>query len=145
MTEELKPCPFCGGTDLTHEQNGVYCNNLDCGGNIDFGHFCGGTPKEEQHCLDSVAESWNARAEAKALQEDLDKANIENEELRFKVKKLCESDYLGRALKAESALDVANQLLQKVVDDTEIGCVPLSHLNRIEAYLSNPPTDKEQG
>ena len=40
-------------------------------------------------------------------------------------------------------LDVANQLLQKVVDDTEIGCVPRSHLNRIEAYLSNPPTDKE--
>ena len=39
-------------------------------------------------------------------------------------------------------LDVANQLLQKVVDDTEIGCVPRSHLNRIEAYLSNPPTDK---
>ena len=51
-------------------------------------------------------------------------------------------EWLGRLL---ADLDVANQLLQKVVDDTEIGCVPLSHLNRIEAYLSNPPTDKEQG
>ena len=39
-------------------------------------------------------------------------------------------------------LDAANQLLQKVVDDTEIGCVPRSHLKRIEAYLPNPPTDK---
>ena len=49
------------------------------------------------------------------------------------------------ALKLLADLDAANQLLQKVVDDTEIGCVPRSHLNRIEAYLSNPPTDKEQG
>ena len=49
-------------------------------------------------------------------------------------------EWLGRLL---SDLDAANQLLQKVVDDTEIGCVPRSHLNRIEAYLSNPPTDKE--
>lgn len=41
-TPELLPCPFCGGGDLTHAQNGVWCDNSGCEGNVDFGHFCGG-------------------------------------------------------------------------------------------------------
>ncbi len=59
--EELKPCPFCGGTELIHAVNGVYCKNFECEGNVDFGHFCGRNEEENQTCKDTVAKAWNNR------------------------------------------------------------------------------------
>ena len=59
---ELKPCPFCGGTDLLHADYGVYCKNFNCEGNVDFGHFCGGDEKESIECKKAVAAAWNKRA-----------------------------------------------------------------------------------
>ncbi|VAW80471.1 hypothetical protein MNBD_GAMMA12-3939 [hydrothermal vent metagenome] len=35
--EKVKPCPFCGGTDLHIIENYVGCENADCTGNVDFG------------------------------------------------------------------------------------------------------------
>ena len=37
MSEELRPCPFCGGNDIVYEEalSVTYCN--DCGGELDEG------------------------------------------------------------------------------------------------------------
>ena len=60
MNNELKPCPFCGGTDLTMYSSGiiradyvVYCNTC----NIKTGL---GTVKRQSE--ESVVAAWNRRA-----------------------------------------------------------------------------------
>lgn len=57
MSEELKPCPFCGGKravtvvdDEAEERFGVKC--FDCGGMIDA----------EKDTLQEAIEAWNRRA-----------------------------------------------------------------------------------
>lgn len=53
---DLKPCPFCGGTDIDGTwDNGVFCENINCEGQIDFGHWTGEGAKEAVH------EAWNTR------------------------------------------------------------------------------------
>ena len=55
MREKLKPCPFCGSTNLRYEQYGdvcIVCN--DCGS---FGAMGADD--------DDAAEKWNCRAEVK--------------------------------------------------------------------------------
>ena len=57
MELKLRPCPFCGGTDLdTRYENSVMCKNIECGGEINFGHWVGPGAKER------VWEAWNRRA-----------------------------------------------------------------------------------
>lgn len=55
MSEELKPCPFCGGeAEITkwHEGYFVECREQSCGGTI-------GAYKTEEETI----EAWNTRAE----------------------------------------------------------------------------------
>ena len=59
VTEQLKPCPFCGGTDL-YWPHGTDPAIIECGG---FG--CGarsGVPDEQTEAAAIAA--WNRRAEA---------------------------------------------------------------------------------
>ena len=54
MSEELKPCPFCGGdAEITkwHEGYFVECKKQRCGGTI-------GAYKTEEEAI----EAWNTRA-----------------------------------------------------------------------------------
>lgn len=55
MTEELKPCPFCGGKPFTNHRHGgimgqVYCKNDEC-----FG------PRTTALCIEDSARQWNKR------------------------------------------------------------------------------------
>lgn len=52
MTKDLKPCPFCGGEDLSISVEGyVYCGNCDATGPSEF------SPEQAE-------EHWNTRAAA---------------------------------------------------------------------------------
>ena len=58
------PCPFCGKDGQIFGQNMVGCSDIiECGANIDFGHWCGetdeGIPAEHY-----VIEQWNKRIPA---------------------------------------------------------------------------------
>lgn len=59
MSEELKPCPFCGGTDIGHSPGSIIaCMNNNCGGNVDIGPPWGG-PKEDGIAF--LIAAWNTR------------------------------------------------------------------------------------
>jgi len=60
---KLKPCPFCGGSELLHADSGVWCKNFECEASVDFGHFVGGNEEESRICKETVAKAWNRRAE----------------------------------------------------------------------------------
>lgn len=81
-SEALEPCPFCGGTDLDHAQNGVWCKNCDA--SVDLGHFCGSTSEETKQCFDTSRKAWNTRT---ALQ----RPAVDVELLRQGVKAVVES------------------------------------------------------
>ena len=73
MTEELKPCPFCGG-------NGSYSN-------AGFGFIvkcrkCG-SKTSIQESGKEAAEAWNSRSIENELSEKITKLEKENELLRF--------------------------------------------------------------
>ena len=59
---KIKDCPFCGspGVILTHCENTVFCDNVNCcDAQIDFGHFFGienGIP-----AIHHVITAWNRR------------------------------------------------------------------------------------
>lgn len=56
---EPKPCPFCGEPGKVYGENYVGCSDHNCGGNVDFGHWCGvenGIP-----AIHWVIEQWNKR------------------------------------------------------------------------------------
>lgn len=57
MTDELRPCPFCGGPAVVHEYNGGFAS-IGCGGQCDFKPSAFGFPS-----VDSAIEVWNTRAE----------------------------------------------------------------------------------
>lgn len=54
------PCPFCGSKGKIYGENMVGCSEtVNCGGNVDFGHWCGvenGIP-----AIHHVIEQWNKR------------------------------------------------------------------------------------
>lgn len=57
----LKPCPFCGGTELSHFPGQVIaCININCGGQVDMGLPWGG-PKEDGIAF--LIAAWNTRSE----------------------------------------------------------------------------------
>jgi Lar family restriction alleviation protein len=56
---ELKPCPFCGGTNITHFTNvtGDYGGHeLEC-------NTCGANPCEQEHTYEDAKLKWNTRGE----------------------------------------------------------------------------------
>jgi len=58
----LDSCPFCGGRAIQRYDNAIYCEEVTtCGGQIDFGHWCGANDKESKECREAVAEAWNSR------------------------------------------------------------------------------------
>ena len=75
MSEELKPCPFCGETKLTIEDNQkvqdvhVLCN--DCGAKTSFDGI-----------RYAVASRWNVRPVEHALQKRIEELETENKRLR---------------------------------------------------------------
>ena len=75
---DLKPCPFCGGTNLKHLDCGVFCMNTKCEGGVDFGHFLGGDDNESARCKRVVAEAWNQRVDDQRFE----RLEAENERLR---------------------------------------------------------------
>ncbi len=66
---ELKPCPFCGGTNVKlgafsiSPDCYVICN--DCGASIEKSVAWGNmnTKEHDQKCLSVLTEAWNRRAE----------------------------------------------------------------------------------
>lgn len=75
MTERLKPCPFCGGSNLhagdfdgiLEDGVTVYIRCMNCGGNIEG---TGAHPEEAiraRAALEDATERWNARKEADAI------------------------------------------------------------------------------
>ena len=76
MSEELRPCPFCGGNDIVYEEalSVTYCN--DCGGELDEG----------------FGSDWNTRPIEDALQ-------AENERLKEELQ--CEKTRSQLNLEAE--------------------------------------------
>jgi endogenous inhibitor of DNA gyrase (YacG/DUF329 family) len=57
---KLLPCPFCGKQGKVYGENMVGCSDaVECGANIDFGHWCG-TEKGVPAVL-HVIKQWNKR------------------------------------------------------------------------------------
>jgi len=54
MSHELKPCPFCGGTDLEFDGGSIHywiiCNNKECG--------AGGSGADTE---EGAVDKWNTR------------------------------------------------------------------------------------
>ena len=74
MTEQLKPCPFCGGKDLKfyfskgrgdlHEYafTGICCQNKDCGVVVQL-HLLDADEWTEKSAYEFCSEIWNRRAD----------------------------------------------------------------------------------
>lgn len=83
MSKELKPCPFCGETKLTIEDNQkvqdvhVLCN--DCGAKTSFDGI-----------RYTVASRWNVRPVEHALQKRIEELETENKRLRKKLEEIAE-------------------------------------------------------
>ena len=52
MSEELKPCPFCGSKNLSYEPKMIFCHCNDCGSES------GGSGSIE---TGGYADNWNSR------------------------------------------------------------------------------------
>lgn len=55
----ILPCPFCGKEGKIYGSNMVGCSDLNCGGNVDFGHFDG--EQDGIPAVHWVIEQWNKR------------------------------------------------------------------------------------
>lgn len=89
MSEKLKPCPFCGETRLTIEDNQkvrdvhVLCN--DCGAKTSFDGI-----------RYTVMDRWNHRPFEDALQKRIEELEAENERLRKALDTLADEFGYGR-------------------------------------------------
>ena len=58
---KVKPCPFCGSPGIIYSCNMVGCSeNVQCGGEVDFGHWVG-TTDDGIPAVHFVVEQWNKR------------------------------------------------------------------------------------
>lgn len=78
MTEELKPCPFCGGT----------ANIAKC--QIEFLAYCThcGVQTELYETEKEVAKAWNTRKIENELVEKIEKFEMENHTLRLALEEI---------------------------------------------------------
>ena len=61
MSEELKPCPFCGGKAIKYVNSGVCVKCVDCGvSTITLCDTKGN--KSDKGAIENVIEMWNRRA-----------------------------------------------------------------------------------
>ena len=81
MSKELKPCPFCGETRLTIEDNqkvqDVHVLCKDCGAKTSFDGI-----------RYAVASRWNVRPVEHALQKRIEELETENRRLRDALKEI---------------------------------------------------------
>ena len=63
MSEELKPCPFCGGKAVIHVSDGVcaICTECEASTQILVDRLINGKPTGDS--VGSVIELWNRRAD----------------------------------------------------------------------------------
>ena len=100
MSKELKPCPFCGETKLTIEDNQkvqdvhVLCN--DCGAKTSFDGI-----------RYAVASRWNCRPVEHALQRHIKALEAENKRMREALKEIAEfaNDEYGKRIPAPSCVE----------------------------------------
>ena len=110
MTEQLKPCPFCGGEAvMLGEDDGMYqcvCRNCESvqGGFYDF-------PEE-------AAFAWNTRPLEDALQKELDEAREAQSFLKTEAMLDAQRETLVLAAK-NKMLRVALGDIKKVVEDSQ--------------------------
>lgn len=72
MADKLKPCPFCGGTDIEVRENrlGPYMSGKQGAlVSVEIRHWCGGSIREGEltfhargHNHESARMAWNSRA-----------------------------------------------------------------------------------
>ena len=98
MSEELKPCPFCGGKSIMNGYRFIFCS--DCRAIID--HLCN---------QENGITAWNRRAEPEELPEWVKTA------IRIEIGGLIE--HLGESGYAEHTVDALNWVLslRKPEDD----------------------------
>lgn len=100
MNEELKPCPFCGETRLTIEDNqkvrDVHVLCKDCGAKTSFDGI-----------RYDVAGRWNIRPVEHALQKRIEELEAENGRLREALKEIAEfaNDEYGKRIPAPSCVE----------------------------------------
>lgn len=99
MSKELKPCPFCGETSLTIEDNqkvqDVHVLCKDCGAKISF-----------EGIRYTVASRWNTRPIEQVLQKRIEALEAENGRLREALKEIAEfaNDEYGKRIPAPSCV-----------------------------------------
>ena len=103
-TPELKPCPFCGGTEIhigpmdspsAWECWVVGCNNCDCPLDVDSVKVELGTPEK-------AAAAWNTRAtdaNLAALQAEIEALRADAERLEDALRELEEREHRDEALR----------------------------------------------
>lgn len=109
MTEELKPCPFCGGKaehdETCDQEHFIFC--IDCG--------AGTVPFDTQ--MEAVA-AWNTRPIEDALQRELNEAIDDNYKNVWKVQKQAERG-AKYAQKENARLREALAEIEKTVEDAQ--------------------------
>lgn len=99
MSKELKPCPFCGETRLTIEDNqkvqDVHVLCKDCGAKTSFDGI-----------RYAVAGRWNCRPVEDALKRRIKELEAENGRLREALKEIAEfaNDEYGKRIPAPSCV-----------------------------------------
>lgn len=58
---KIKPCPRCGkdGVIIKQCESTVYCDDMTCGIEMDYGHWCG--EQDGKNAIHFVIEGWNSR------------------------------------------------------------------------------------
>ena len=107
MSDELKPCPFCGSKAVNDILNGIYCSNKNC---YQYKH------------LDPIS-TWQSRPIEDALRAQLETANNENANLHLKL------DVAIEALK-KNANSIVN--MRDYPNNTSVGNDAMFALARID-------------
>lgn len=110
MSKELKPCPFCGETSLTIEDNqkvrDVHVLCKDCGAKTSFDGI-----------RYSVASRWNVRPVEDALKRRIKELEAENGRLREALKEIAEfaNDEYGKRIPAPSCVEFIKRYAEKAL------------------------------
>ena len=103
MTENLKRCPFCGGTANIAK------------GQIEFWAYCPhcGVQTELYETEKEVAKAWNARPIENELREKIEKLEAENHTLRLDLAEIARGfDVDGFEYKRDGMMRIAKEALK---------------------------------